>query len=98
MPDTSESLRLPALRDLLSSRDFDAIMISGPENRRYLSGFSAEDPDWGVLLITQAAALLITDFRYQIWARQEAPAFRVEVYRQDLGQSLAQFFKELGVR
>ncbi|MGB9292962.1 MAG: Xaa-Pro peptidase family protein [Desulfobaccales bacterium] len=98
MPDTSESLRLPALRDLLSPKDLDAILISGPENRRYLSGFSADDPDWGVLLITQAAALLITDFRYQIWARQEAPAFRIEVYRQDLGQSLAQFFKELGVR
>ncbi|MGO9394506.1 MAG: M24 family metallopeptidase, partial [Desulfobaccales bacterium] len=93
-----ENSRLPALRKLLSSREVDGLLISGPENRRYLSGFTADDPDWGLLLITPAAALLLTDFRYQIWARQEAPAFRVEVYRQDLGQSLAQFFKELGVR
>ena len=98
MPETSESLRLPALRNRLASRDFDAILISGPENRRYLSGFTADDPDWGLLLITQAAAVLITDFRYQIWAQQEAAAFRIEVYRQDLGQSLVQFLKELGVR
>ncbi len=98
MPETSESSRLAALRNQLASRDFDAILISGPENRRYLSGFTADDPDWGLLLITQAAAVLITDFRYQIWAHKEAPAFRIEVYRQDLGQSLAQFLKELGVR
>ncbi|MGP8050280.1 MAG: M24 family metallopeptidase [Desulfobaccales bacterium] len=95
---TSENSRLPALRKLLSSREVDGLLISGPENRRYLSGFTADDPDWGLLLITQAAALLLTDFRYQIWARQEAPAFRVEVYRQSLGESLAEFLKELGVR
>jgi Xaa-Pro aminopeptidase len=98
MPTTSESSRLAALRNLLSSQNVDALLVCGPENRRYLSGFSAEDPDWGLLLITQAAALLITDFRYQIWAQQEAAAFRIEVYRQTLGDSLAELLKELGVR
>jgi Xaa-Pro aminopeptidase len=42
--------------------------------------------------------LLITDFRYQIWAQQEAAAFRIEVYRQTLGDSLAELLRELGVR
>ncbi|MGO9622172.1 MAG: M24 family metallopeptidase [Desulfobaccales bacterium] len=98
MPTTSESSRLSALRKLLSSRDVDALLVCGPENRRYLSGFSAEDPDWGLLLITQAAAVLITDFRYQIWARETAAAFRIEIYRQNLGDSLAELLKELGVR
>ena len=46
--------RLAALRKLLSRREVDALLVSGPENRRYLSGFTADDPDWGVLLITAA--------------------------------------------
>lgn len=69
-----------------------------PENRRYLSGFSAEDPDWGLLLITAAAALLLTDFRYQLWAQKEAPDFQVVLYKLNLGETLAEVLQGLQVR
>ena len=52
MMTNSVSLRLAALRELLPSHEVDALLVSGPENRRYLSGFTATDPDWGMLLIT----------------------------------------------
>lgn len=52
----------------------DALLISKPENRAYLSGFTGSD---GWLLITQQDAYLITDFRYVEQAAAEAPAFKV---------------------
>lgn len=97
MSTTPETSRLAALRSLLPPLEVDALLVSGPENRRYLSGFTAADPDWGVLLVTPAAARLITDFRYQLWAGQEAAAFRIVVYRENLGDTLAELLQELGV-
>ncbi len=89
--------RLAALRDLFDREGVDALLVSGPENRRYLSGFTADDPEWGMLLITPKAAVLITDFRYQIWAQQEALGFEIIIYPADLGRTLADLLKELGV-
>ncbi len=89
---------LTALRGLLAHREVDGLLVSGPENRRYLSGFTADDPDWGLLLITRTAAVLLTDFRYQLWAQQEAQAFQVVVYTTSLGETLATRLKELEVR
>ncbi len=76
MMTNSVSLRLAAIRELLPTHEVDALLVSGPENRRYLSGFTANDPSWGMVLITAEAAFLLTDFRYQAWARQEARSVR----------------------
>ncbi|MGA9753891.1 MAG: Xaa-Pro peptidase family protein, partial [Desulfobaccales bacterium] len=89
--------RLAALRELLPSHGVDALLVLGPENRRYLSGFTATDPDWGMLLITPEAALLVTDFRYQVWAQQEVRDFEVHLYKFDLGETLGEFLKDLKV-
>jgi Xaa-Pro aminopeptidase len=98
MMTNSLSLRLAAVRELLPAHEIDALLVSGPENRRYLSGFTASDPGWGMLLITAKAALLLTDFRYQAWARQEARDFEVHIYKVDLAETLGEHLKELEVR
>ena len=92
------SLHLAAVRELLPSHEVDALLVSGPENRRYLSGFTSSDPDWGMLLISPEAALLLTDFRYQAWAQQEVPDFEVLIYKVDLGETLGELLKGLKVR
>ena len=89
--------RLAALRNLLAPREVDGLLVSGPENRRYLSGFTADDPDWGMLLITPEAAVLLTDFRYQLWAQQEASAYQIVIYKVNLGDTLAELLKEFKV-
>jgi Xaa-Pro aminopeptidase len=94
---TPFSLRLAAIQELLPAREVDAFLVAGPENRRYLSGFTASDPDWGMLLISGAAALLLTDFRYQSWARQEVRDLEVRIYKVDLGETLAELLKNLQV-
>lgn len=97
MINTALSLRLAAVRELLPAREVDAFLVSGPENRRYLSGFTASDPDWGMLLISTSAAQLLTDFRYQSWARQEVRDFDVLIYKVDLGETLGELLKNLQV-
>ena len=71
----STNKRLPALREKLQEQELDAILISAPENRRYLSGFTGSA---GYLLISQDDAVLATDFRYVEQSGQQAPDFRTE--------------------
>lgn len=86
------SVRLAATRKLLQDDGLDGLLVSCPENRRYLSGFTARDShineSSGFLLITQEAAYLLTDFRYRDWAAAEAPLFDVRVYTKGLATML----------
>ncbi len=90
--------RLTGLRDLLRDQALDALLVSGPDNRRYLSGFTAKEEilheSCGSLLITPQAALLFTDFRYEEWARSEVTEFELLIYKAGLGLVLAE---QLGV-
>ena len=66
--------RLVVLRRKLAEHDLDAILITQPENRRYLSGFTGSA---GVLLISQEQAIIATDFRYYEQVAREAPGFQL---------------------
>ncbi len=66
--------RLQRLRQRLARLGIDAVFISQPENRRYLSGF---DGSAGYLLITEKDAIMATDFRYIEQVKQQSPDFRV---------------------
>jgi Xaa-Pro aminopeptidase len=67
--------RLAKLRAKLQEHQVDAMLVSKPENRVYLSGFTGSN---GLLLITLDDAFLLTDFRYTEQATAQAPAFKVE--------------------
>jgi Xaa-Pro aminopeptidase len=58
----------------LKERDIGAVLISAPENRRYLSGFSGSN---GYLVISESLAVLATDFRYIEQSKQESPDFEI---------------------
>ncbi len=64
--------RLDNLRRELVERQVDGILISQPENRYYLSGFSGSD---GYLLITSKDTIIATDFRYIEQVKRESPHF-----------------------
>lgn len=66
--------RLEDVRARLREARVDALLVSTPENRRWLSGFTGSA---GWLLITQKDAVLATDFRYVEQACRQAPGFRV---------------------
>ncbi|RJR36819.1 MAG: aminopeptidase P family protein [Deltaproteobacteria bacterium] len=101
MENTRNTLRLEALRTRWTP-EIDAMLVAGPENRRYLSGFTSRDDNFtetsGLLLITRKQAFLLTDFRYLEWARQEATGLEVVMYSQSLGTTLAGLLQGQEVR
>lgn len=66
--------RLAALREKMRDHHIDALLVSQPENMRYLSGFTGGE---GGCLISHDRAYLLTDARYTEQAADEAPAFTV---------------------
>lgn len=69
--------RIEQLRTKLQSENVDVILISKPENIRYLSGFENEDSNAAFLLITQTELFLVTDYRYSQQASNECPLFEI---------------------
>jgi len=66
--------RLQKLCQGLIEQEIDALLVSQPENRYYLSGF---DGSSGYLLITSQKATLATDFRYIEQAKIQAPDYEI---------------------
>ena len=86
--------RLDRLVNLLPEKELDAFLVSAPENRRYLSGFTGSA---GYLLITNERAVLVTDSRYTEQATKQAPDFQVIQVRGGWDWLMEQL-KESGVK
>ncbi len=74
--------RMQALRDLLKEHKLDGLLISTPENRRYISGF-ADLEGAGYLLVTANRAFLATEF-HPTEASRATTGFDVVAIRRDL--------------
>src|SRR5256886_8671016 len=64
--------RVAALRGRLVDLELDGVVITTPENIRYLSGFSGS---LAYLLISRADAEILGDSRYWLQMEAEAPGF-----------------------
>jgi Xaa-Pro aminopeptidase len=87
--------RLEKLRHNVAHQEFDALLVSQPENRRYLSGFTGSA---GWLLISASNALLAVDFRYVEQAKRESSDFDVIYIKGDIASWLAQMASDLGFK
>jgi Xaa-Pro aminopeptidase len=87
--------RLRLLRAALADHGVDAFLVSQPENRRWLSGFTGSA---GVLIVTQGEALLATDFRYYEQVRQQAPDFALVEVTEKMPPVLAERLAALGAK
>jgi len=88
-------MQLAKLRRSLETEGLDAILITRPENERYLSGFTGGE---GALLITQQEALLLTDFRYFEQVAEEAPDFELVKVEDKMPQVLKRLLEEREVK
>lgn len=66
--------RIGKLRKKLEQASLDAILITNPINRRYISGFSGSS---GYVVVTPSRAVLFTDFRYRTQAPQQAVHYEI---------------------
>jgi Xaa-Pro aminopeptidase len=62
--------RLERLSPLVDEAQVDVLLVTGHENRRYLSGFTGSA---GAMLVTTTGVWLIVDFRYWEQAARQAP-------------------------
>ena len=88
-------MRLTKLRETLTTDGLDAILITQPENRRYLSGFTGST---GVLLISQDQAVLATDFRYYEQVEKQAPDFRLAKVTARFETLLPELIQQVGAK
>ncbi len=91
--------RLTQFRQLITPEEYDAFLVLIAENRRYLSGFTGEDHGFdesaGALLINASRAVLATDSRYELQARNEAPHFEIVTYEKGLEKALPSLLKTM---
>jgi len=94
--------RLEALRRHLKDSRNDGAWIIQPENRRYLSGYRAEDTQItessGSLLIDERHLFLVTDSRYTVQAQAEAPAFEIITIKKGITEELPAILERAGVK
>ena len=100
----SHEQRLERLRAALEARGLDGMLISQPESRFYLSGYTGHDlpprDSAGYLLITPVKALLLTDPRTTEQAEGEAPLYEVCTYAAGSRgpEAIAHTAREIGLR
>ena len=87
--------RLQKVRTSIAEEGLDALMISQPENRRYLSGFTGSS---GYLFISKKYAILATDFRYIEQAKAESPYFEVIRIKGEIGNWFPTLISDLACR
>lgn len=94
--------RIDDIREALTAKKIDTLLVLVEENRRYLSGFTGEDHQFdesaGGLLITLDELILVTDSRFEIQAGTEAPLYEVVIYRKGLAKELPALLRRLGTR
>ncbi len=88
------SQRVSSISGLLAARELDAIILAGPENLRYVCGFTGTS---GVLVMTRGTTRFLTDARYATQAHAEVAAERIDVYQQQVEGVIAEL-AALGAR
>lgn len=89
------SSRLRALQDQLGEAGLDALLVTQPENVRYLSAFTGS---LGRLLVSREACHLIVDVRYLAQAAQESACTLVHVMGSGYEEATAEAVRLSGAK
>jgi len=94
--------RIGKLQAKLRRKKIDALLVSQPENRRYLSGYQGGDHGIGetsgvLIILSSGPVYLLTDFRYRLQAEKDVPWATVLIYRKGLLKLLTGLLPELKV-
>ncbi len=88
-------MKLKKIRKLLIEKEIDALLISNPFNRRYMTGFTGTA---GLVLISSDDAVFITDFRYVEQAEKEIDGFRIVQHTKTIIEEVAEQAKNMGLK
>lgn len=89
------TLKLANLRKQLVKENLDALLITNPYNRSYMTGFTGTA---GVALISAEDAVFITDFRYTKQAEKEIEGYRIVQHTATIIEEVALQAKNMNVK
>ncbi|MBU1568142.1 MAG: Xaa-Pro peptidase family protein [Proteobacteria bacterium] len=94
--------RIAKLQEKLRRKKVDGLLVTKPENRRYLCGYRGGDhginETSGMLLVPASGKVhLLTDFRFKLQAEQESPGAEVVIYKKGVLRLLGQLLPDLAV-
>ena len=90
------------LQHYLRRKKIDALIVSQPDNRRYLCGYSALNMDIaessGILLVfAKSDPVLLTDFRYLEHAQNDTKDLEIVLYQRGMLQTLSRLLIKFSV-
>ena len=88
--------RIDAFRSKFAKLKIDSALITNPYDVFYLSGFSGMGD--GYLIITENDAYIITDSRYTVQAKDEAPECKLKLFGGPKLGKVATLVKKLSVK
>ncbi|WP_077326919.1 M24 family metallopeptidase [Virgibacillus siamensis] len=86
--------KIEKLRKALGENDLDAILITSPYNRRYITNFTGTA---GVAIVSMHDARFVTDFRYIEQAAEQAADFKIIEHKQPIHQVINEQLKDMNV-
>ncbi|MDS9471095.1 Xaa-Pro peptidase family protein [Sporosarcina pasteurii] len=89
------NLKLTNLRKQLEKEHIDALLITNPYNRRYMTEFTGTA---GVALVSAKDAVFITDFRYTEQAEKEIEGYRIVQHTKTIIEEVAAQVKNMNVK
>ncbi|GAA0602640.1 Xaa-Pro dipeptidase [Virgibacillus siamensis] len=87
--------KIEKLRKSLGENNLDAILITSPYNRRYITNFTGTA---GVAIVSMNDSRFVTDFRYIEQATEQAADFKIVEHKKPIHQVINEQLKELGVQ
>lgn len=84
-------IKIDRVREMIDSEGIDALLVMSDYNRRYLSGFTGSS---GAVIITKEEKYLISDFRYNTQAQEQAADFEFILQKNGLLDFLIQFLEK----
>jgi len=87
--------RISKLRQALASTEAEALLITHPVNRKYVTGFTGTA---GYVVVTVDRAILFTDFRYVTQANEQAADFEIVEHGTSPMKTVGETLRSAGVR
>ena len=86
--------RVALVRKRVRSWRSGALLVSNPQDIRYLTGFVGDD-SWAVVWAVRSIPTVITDFRFKEQIQQEAPHVTVQIRKTGLKDVLIRLLNTL---
>src|SRR5690606_16691862 len=87
--------KLEKLRESFSGFGIDGILVTNSYNRRYITNFTGTA---GVALISENAAIFITDFRYVDQASEQVKDFKIVQHSGPIIEEVAKQAEKMGIK